>query len=120
MQPIISPWIIYAISVVGKLGLILYILTFVSICAVCLIALFILVDGPLEYDRKKLNKIVRSFIITLAIIVPMNVILPSQKTIMIMVGTRMITKDNVQNSKAVIEKVYGDIVDIIKDKKEGD
>jgi len=130
MEPIVSPWFIYLIMVIGSIK------TLLTIGAVVLgIAVFVLfVVGLIEIDcawgedEKKKGRIIRNkskkFILPFLILLVLAILVPSKKTVIAMYVANFVTTDNVikaietgGNFKDVIKKDIIEIIEAMKGEK---
>lgn len=93
MKPIISPWLIYFVSILGGLQTSVYLLTFVSLIALAII-FFLWTEGvKFEFVEKGKHKI----IISLGVISILGIIfIPSKETIYAMVVAEYVTPNNIE------------------------
>lgn len=119
MEPIISPWLIYFISIIENLHSFFEAVTFIVIVIDIIIAMdaFIESDDVIAvfYNRKE-NKI-KPFIkllIALSIICPLLIVfIPSKETIITMYIANMITPDNLNFANEIFKSNLKDYMDII-------
>lgn len=102
MEPVISPWIIYALNVYDKIYLTCRTLMMCGFIIAPLLALF----GSMEEEEymKKYAKITAIVAVVCAIVL---IIFPSKDTLIAMLAASYITPDN-------IATVQGNIVDFVK------
>lgn len=119
MEPIVSPWFIYCISVIEHLrafiGAVAFVAVILDICII--VGAFIETDDFVSvfYNREE-NKI-KPFIkllIVVSIIFPLlSVFIPTKETIIAMYVANMITPDNLNFANEVFKNNLKDYVDII-------
>lgn len=102
MEPIISPWIIYAVDILDKLSI------FARLMLLILTAAFIMVGMVyIEYGgedvRELLHKMKWAAIISIAVIV----FIPDKETMLTMLAAQYITPDNLQ-------AMQGNVVEFVK------
>jgi hypothetical protein len=102
MEPIISPWVIYAVQLLNNLRDVAMILFVLSGIAIVLLALPVIIDDE-DLPKKYLKKAV----IIAAICGGMDIIIPNKETMITMIAVSYITPDNIQ-------MVQGNIVDFVK------
>ena len=102
MEPIISPWIIYAVQLLGNLHevcMILFVLSIIAIVVLVLPVVFADEDSPKKY--------LKTAVIIAAVCGGMVCIIPNKETMITMIAVSYITPDNIQ-------MVQGNIVDFVK------
>lgn len=99
MEPIISPWLIYALSLVNPLILILAV---VSILAVT--ALVIIYTDYSFYDDRSSNevKVIWAVFIISALL---GIFIPSKNTLIAMYIANHVTPDNISNAQEIITTI---------------
>lgn len=102
MQPIISPWIIYAMQLLGNLHEVCKILFVLNCIAIVVLVLPVIFDGE---DLPK--KYLKTAVIIAAVFGGMVSIIPNKETMITMIAVSYITPDNIQI-------VQGNIVEFIK------
>lgn len=105
MEPIISPWLIYSLSIVGNLW---RLCAFVS--AISLVGAFVIrIEISDTYDESSLKKYTRWLKISIALGIIFGLLaffLPTKETYMAMIAASYATPDNIQ-------AVQGNIIDLI-------
>lgn len=102
MEPIISPWIIYAVQLLDNLHDACMILFVLSCIASVVLVLPVIVDDE-DLPKKYLKKAV----IIAAVCGGMASIIPNKETMITMIAVRYITPDNIQ-------MVQGNVVEFIR------
>lgn len=105
MEPIISPWLIYVVSLVNSL--------IVISCLLCLLSLVGIFLGSMAYDpdaseedRKISNRILKYSVLGVIVFGGLSIFIPSKETILAMLAASYATPDN-------IHAVQGNIVDFV-------
>lgn len=105
MEPIISPWLIYSLSIVGSLW---KLCGFIS--AICLLLAFVMrIEMNDIYDEKALSKChcwLKLLIVVAAVFALLSFFLPTKETYMAMIAASYATPDNIQI-------VQGNIIDFV-------
>lgn len=109
MEPIISPWIIYGVSVLTKLGIAIHVLLFLSIAALLLTIPAIDAKGIEEWQKR--------FIISIFIFGFLDILMPDKDTLLTMLALQYVTPDNVQAVQSNIVDFVGQIAQAVKDVK---
>lgn len=102
MEPIISPWIIYAVQLLANwhdVCMILFVLSCIAIVVLVLPVMFDDEDLPKKYLKKA--------VILAAVFGGMASIIPNKETMITMIAASYITPDNIQ-------LVQGSIVDFVR------
>lgn len=113
MEPIISPWIIYIVSVVSKINNLLDFLLVMS-TIVLAVALFV---APIMMDNghgKALKKILKYSGIVFTISGFLGVVIPDKDTLIAMLAAQYVTPDNVQAVQGNIAEFVSNIIKATK------
>ncbi len=102
MEPIISPWLIYAVQLLENLSGVCMILFVISCIAIVVLALPVIIE-----DEDLPKKYLKTVVIIAAVCGGMGCIIPNKETMITMIVANYITPDNVQ-------MVQGNIVDFVK------
>jgi hypothetical protein len=102
MEPIISPWVIYAVQLLDNLRDVAMILFVLSGIASVLLAIPVILD-----DKDLPKKYLKKAVIIAAICGGMDIIIPNKETMITMIAASYITSDNIQMTQ-------GNIVEFIK------
>jgi hypothetical protein len=102
MEPIISPWIIYAIQVLSSLHDIAMVFLTIS----CILAIITFLPVIFE-EAEELQKYLKMAVIIAAVCGGVAIIIPDKDTMIAMIAVSYITPDNIQ-------LVQGSIVDFVK------
>lgn len=114
-MPIINPWFIYAIDTVDGLKEFFTVLTILSTFVLAIMAFLSLDDSDrMQHCGKRMKQLAISI---LALFITMSVV-PSSNTLTKMVIAKNVTYERVDTAKDVVEQVYNDILDVIKQDKE--
>ena len=104
MEPIISPWAFYAISLCGKVSVAGQFMMFASMCMLFISLAFYLGDEEASEDVKKATKIAFVLFIVGGIIF---LLVPNKETAITMLTTSIVTPDN-------ITAIQDNVVDFIQ------
>lgn len=112
MEPIISPWIIYAVSLAGKINTIAFVGAFI-------LGVVIFIAGAmyLMEDAKEAKGFIKKAWIPFAICMAMAILVPEKSVLLAMVAVQYITPDNVQAVQGNIVDFVGQIAQAAKDVK---
>ena len=114
-MPIINPWLIYALDIVDGLKEFFIVLTIVSTVVLAIMACISLDDS----DRmQNCGKRMKQLAISILVLFIAMTIIPSSTTITKMVIAKNVTYERVDTAKDVVEQVYNDILDVVKQDKE--
>jgi uncharacterized membrane protein len=102
MEPIISPWVIYAVQLLDNLRDVAMILFVLSGIASVLLATPVILD-----DEDLPKKYLKMAVISVAVCAGMAIIIPNKETMITMIAASYITSDNIQMTQ-------GNIVEFIK------
>jgi len=130
MEPIISPWFIYLVMVIGSVKALLIIGAVVlggTVFALFVVGLIEL-DCAYDEDEKKKPRIIRDkskkFILPFLIVLVLSIFVPSKKTVIAMYVANFVTTDNITkaieaggNFKDVIKKDIIEIIETVKGEK---
>lgn len=109
MDPIINPWIIYAVSVIGNVRSLSVV--GIIICAGVLVFAGLVYTSNLNTDEKLVRiskKVAKYAAVVLLVFIVLALILPDRKTLTTMIALQYITPDNIQ-------LVQGNIVDFVSE-----
>lgn len=118
MEPIISPWLVYLISISTSIKAVFAIITIISLA----IAFFIILYNFIEEDSmdrlydSKTKKLDSSFKKLIAFIIFSSILavfIPTKETIIAMYIANMITPDNLNLANEVFKSNLKDYLDII-------
>ena len=119
MEPIISPWLIYFVSIIENLRDFFNAITFIVIAIDIIIVMgaFIESDDAIAVFYNRKEKKIKPFIkllIVLSIICPLLIVfIPSKETIITMYIANMITPDNLNLANEIFKSNLKDYMDII-------
>lgn len=120
MTPVINPWIFYLMSVVDGIGCSLTIL----FVAVAVVLLFFVVKGWVEQtdyhnaeESRNCYKAAKKSGVILAIIMALDVFIPTTDTITKMIVAQNVTYERVEAATDVVQTVYEDIMSMFEEKK---
>lgn len=112
MEPIISPWLIYLLSLVGALKVVSAIAGGVSLVGL-LIGVMTLAEDFSEEDRKKSKRVCKYSALGIIIFVLLSIFIPSEETLMAMIAASYATPDNIQAMQGNIVDFVSQIVNAI-------
>lgn len=112
-DPIISPWIIYAIDVCNSISGVAIFFSVLGVFATMFAFIVIYVDDVDIIQGKKLLKRLMIFT-TVSIIV--TIIVPDKRVGYTMLATQYVTKENVLNAVDITEKIVNKIIEVKGDK----
>lgn len=120
MTPVISPWVFYWLSVSDGIGGVLT--TLLISCG--LITIFFIVKGFAEkedwHDEEKSKetfKLAKRLGVILAILMVLDVFIPTADTITKMIVAQNVTYERVETATDVVQTVYEDIMDLFAEGK---
>lgn len=96
MEPIISPWLIYAISLLTRIYITAFVCAFLSVSVSILIGIFLLYGPPGAEITKKGEKIFKYSVVVFITSVVLVILIPTKDTMIAMVGASYVTPDNIQ------------------------
>lgn len=122
---IIHPFVIYLMSTLDDVKCMFGWFMGISIIAlvICLIAMGCISDGYHFQKKPKeerdaffvsCKKRIKMFAITFVSCAILFNIIPNKNTMMQMAAASLVTVDNVKSSKEIVERVYTDIIDLLK------
>jgi len=130
MEPIVSPWFIYLIMVIGSIKTLLIVGAGVlgGAAFVLFIVGIIEIDSAYDEDEKKKARIIRDkskkFILPFLIVLVLAILTPSRNTVIAMYVTKFVTTDNITkaiegggNFKDVVKKDIIEIIEAMKGEK---
>ena len=112
MEPIISPWIIYAVNLAGKIS------TLAAVTAIILGV--VIMYASMEWiigKSDKAKEIVKKMWIPFAICMAIIIVVPDENTLMTMIAAQYITPDNISAVQGNMVDFVGQIAQAIKDVK---
>lgn len=119
-DPIISPWIIYAIDVCNSIKGVSVFFSTLGLFAIIIIFIAILIDENSD-DKLFINSMVyrkllkRLMIFTTAFII-VAIIVPDKRVGYTMLATQYVTKENVLNAVDITGKIVNKIIEVKGDK----
>lgn len=115
MEPIISPWVIYFISVLSNLCIVFRTIMVVSILLLLVLFIMYLLDlaGGVDED-KYLLKLIRYSTIATSVSVFLVAVLPDKNVLISMLVLQYVTPDNIQAVQGDIVKFVGDVISATK------
>lgn len=110
MEPIISPWIIYAASLARKINIIAGILSL--ILGTCMFVALAMYSAD---DSDAVEKFIKKAWIPLAVCLAVLAIVPDNQTMMSMIVVQYITPDNINVVQGNIVDFVGQIMQAVKE-----
>jgi hypothetical protein len=112
--PIISPWMIYAIDTIDSLKEFFKLVTILSTFVLAIMVLISLDD----YDgTQKYGKRMKQLAMFILMCFTVMCVVPSSTTLTKMVIAKNVTYERVDTAKDVVEQIYNDILDVVKQNK---
>lgn len=112
-EPIISPWIIYAIDVCNSISAAAIFFSLLGVFTTMFVFIVMFVEDVDIIRYKKLLK--RLTIFTTALII-VAIIVPDKRVGYTMLATQYVTKENVLNAVDITEKIVNKIIEVKGDK----
>lgn len=109
MEPIVSPWIIYGVAVLTKLGVAIRALEVLSFVALAFTI-------PIM-DLKEAGKWRKRFAISAFVFGFLDIFMPDKDTMLTMLALQYVTPDNIQAVQSNIVDFVGQITQAVKDVK---
>lgn len=110
MEPVISPWIIYAVSLVSKIGIV------ATIAAIILGTGMLLACAPYFLDDSDpAGEFLKKAWVPFAICIAVIVLVPDEKTLMTMIAVQYITPDNISAVQGNVVDFVGQIAQAVKE-----
>ncbi|WP_276874202.1 hypothetical protein [Dialister micraerophilus] len=107
-EPIISPWIIYAIDVCNSISEVSVIFSILGIFAI--ICIFIaMLDRPYE-DNSRYKKLLKRLMISTIMFIIVAIIVPDKRVGYTMLATQYITEENVQQAAKMVDRIADKII----------
>jgi hypothetical protein len=112
MEPIISPWIIYAVNFAAKISVIATIAAFIIGTAMTLACFLFFLE-----DSKSAGSFLKKAWIPFAACVAIIIFIPDKETLMTMIAVQYVTPDNISAVQGNIVDFVGQIAQAVKDVK---
>ena len=100
MEPIINPWMLYAISLISSFGSFMILIFALSILVVAIACLVVALDGGDDFEPMKNFCKSKLFIIVFCISLVCSIFIPNQKMMLAMYFSTYITTDNLDSAGA--------------------
>ena len=110
-EPIISPWIIYAIDVCNSIGEVAMFLRVLGVVSIILV-FFVTFDG----DDIRYTKLLKKLTVFTTALIIVAIIVPDKRVGYTMLATQYVTKENVLNAVDITEKIVNKIIEVKGDK----
>lgn len=119
-EPIISPWIIYAIDVCNSIKGVSVIFSVLGLFAIIGIFIGMFIGENLD-DKPYINsmvyrKLLKKLMIFITAFIIVAIIIPDKRVGYTMLATQYITKENVLNAVDITEKIVNKIIEVKGDK----
>jgi sulfite exporter TauE/SafE len=111
MEPIISPWIIYVVSLADKISTVAIVTAFIIGTAMAFAALHVLTEENSESAKSFFKKACIPFIVCITIVI----FVPDKQTMMTMVAVQYITPDNISVVQGNVVDFVGQIAQAVKE-----
>ena len=108
MNPIVNPWIIYAIDVAHKVYMLAGIAILFGVTGTILGAVSI------DEDDDVGKKLFKYSVTTLLIAIPVLILIPDKETLLTMLALQYVTPDNIQTVQGNIIDFVGQIAQAVK------
>ena len=129
MDPVISPWLIYCISLgdgINVAALVATVATIIGLVITCIFAGDASENvrkgyGNTEYEQGRLaeHQARRKWLIGVFVaLLALQIVTPSSKTIATMLVSSQVTHNRVKGATDIVTKVYKDLLGVIESKKE--
>ncbi|MGL6099601.1 MAG: hypothetical protein ACRC0G_08235 [Fusobacteriaceae bacterium] len=116
MMPVINPWWIYLMNVIGKVNSVVFVILLLSSFAFVMIgsAVFLKDDSLDSGDGISVCRFLAKACSALLIL---HILIPSKDTVLGMMVAKNVTVERAEIRKEVVEKVYNDILEMINKKE---
>lgn len=119
-EPIISPWIIYAIDVCNSIKGVSVIFSVLGLFAIVFGFICIIIneneDDKAVVDVIRYKKLLKRLTIFTTAFIIVAIIIPNKRVAYTMLATEYITKENVLNAVDITEKIVNKIIEVKGDK----
>ena len=110
MEPIISPWLIYACDLVSSLHWVI----FISLMGITMLAMFLgLTEDEVIKDQNRKKKVLKRSVIAGILLLLVGVFLPLQETMYKMIVASYITPDNLSAVNEVMKHTVEEYAKIL-------
>ncbi len=113
-MPVINPWIVYWINTANSIGELLMLFCFLSVISVIVFAFNYLYLLDMDKHPSKKSIIISSVVFVILSIT--TALFPDKNTLMQMAIASQVTVERVDIAKETVEKIYNDILEVIKEK----
>lgn len=103
MEPIISPWLVYALSLVNPLILIL------SVVAILAVTVLVIVYTDYDFCDKRSSNEVKVIWAVFIISTLLAIFIPSKNTLIAMYVANHVTPDNLSNAQEIITTLINQV-----------
>lgn len=117
MEPIISPWIIYALSVADS-AIPAFMFAAVFLTILCPVGIFFVREYSIDFyrgDSRSHKTNIKIYLIAGAICFFMSIITPSSKTIAAMIAASFLSPDNIRAISEPVKQEYLDLKKMISE-----
>lgn len=109
MEPIISPWIIYGVTVLTKLGFAIHALAVLSFVALLFTFPVMDIEGAEKWRKR--------FAIGVLVFGFLDILMPDKDTMLTMLALQYVTPDNIQAVQGNVIDFVSQIAQAVKDVK---
>lgn len=111
-EPIISPWIIYAIDVCNSISAAAIFFSLLGAFAIVFVSIYIIAGDNAFVDFIRYKKLLKRLTIFTTAFVIVAIIVPDKRVGYAMLATQYVTKENVLNAVDITEKIVNKIIQI--------
>lgn len=116
-EPIISPWIIYAIDVCNSISEVATFLGLLGVFAIVFVSIYMIAaDDNAFVDFIRYKKLLKRLTIFTTAFIIVAIIIPDKRVGYTMLATQYVTKENVLNAVDITEKIVNKIIEVKGDK----
>lgn len=112
-EPIISPWIIYAIGICNSISGLAIFFGILGVFATIFVFIVMFVE---DVDIIRYKKLLKRLTIFTTIFIIVAIIVPDKRVGYTMLATQYVTKENVLNAVDITEKIVNKIIEVKGDK----
>lgn len=114
MDPIISPWLLYVVSVLSKVNIISIVLAILSFFLIFPLIYFSVGYDNSEEMKDKAKKMLKLDVVIFAVTFLMAILVPTKPTMIQMIGLSLVTPDNIQGLQENLVESIRQIAQAIK------
>lgn len=109
-EPIISPWIIYAIGVCNSINEVTIFFSVLGVFAIVFVFIYIITDDKEFVDFIRYKKLLKRLTIFTIMFIIMAIIVPNKRVGYTMLATQYITKGEVQQAADMVDRIADKII----------